>query len=121
MALPLAYPVARWQVVLGKFAGHVTILAFATGVGYGAAWAALAYAGGSTADAWGAFVAMIGSSVLLGAAFVAIGYLVSTMVHDRGTAAGVALGIWLLFVLIYDLALLGVLVPTRGGPSRRAC
>src|SRR3954454_14445614 len=45
MALLLAYPVARWQVVLGKFLGHCAILAFATSVGYGAAAGALAFAG----------------------------------------------------------------------------
>ena len=30
LGLLLAYPVARWQVMLGKFAGHVGILAIAT-------------------------------------------------------------------------------------------
>ena len=33
----LSYPVARWQVMLGKFAGHLAILGFATVVGYGVA------------------------------------------------------------------------------------
>ena len=42
MALLLAYPVARWQVVLGKFAGHLAILGFAIVVGYGVAAAGLA-------------------------------------------------------------------------------
>ena len=41
MALLLAYPVTRWQVVIGKFLGHLAILAFATVVGFGAAGAAL--------------------------------------------------------------------------------
>ena len=57
---------------------------------------------------------MIGSSVLLGAAFIAIGYLVSALVRERGTAGGIAIGIWLLFVLIYDMALLGLLVVDQG-------
>jgi Cu-processing system permease protein len=116
MALLLAYPVARWQVVVGKFIGHLLILTFATTVGYGTAGAALAFAGGGEVepDAWGAFLAMIGSSVLLGAAFVSIGYLVSTLVRDRAAAGGIAIGIWLLFVLIYDLALLGLLVADQG-------
>jgi Cu-processing system permease protein len=30
--------VARWQVMLGKFAGHVGILAIATVLGYGTAF-----------------------------------------------------------------------------------
>jgi Cu-processing system permease protein len=113
MALLLAYPVARWQVVLGKFLGHLAILAFATVVGYGAAGLALALSTGGT-EAWRPFMGMVGSSVLLGAAFVAMGYLISTLVRDRGTAGGIAIGVWLLFVLVYDMALLGVLVADQG-------
>ena len=57
---------------------------------------------------------MVGSSVLLGGVFVAIGYLISTLVRDRGAAGGIAIGVWLLFVLLYDMALLGVLVADQG-------
>lgn len=42
MLLLLSYPIGRWQVILGKFVGHLAILAFATLLGYGAAAAALA-------------------------------------------------------------------------------
>ena len=51
--------------------------------------------GGADAGAWHAFLAMIGSSVLLGAAFTALGYLISVVARDRGTAAGLAIGAWL--------------------------
>ena len=115
MALLLTYPVARWQVIAGKFLGHAAILAFATLVGYGAAGLALWLSSDRPdAAAWHAFAAMIGSSILLGGAFVSIGYLVNTLVRDRGTAAGVAIGIWLAFVLVYDMALLGILVAGEG-------
>src|SRR3954453_18883321 len=77
LALLLAYPVARWQVVIGKFLGHVTILAFATLIGFGVAAAALTAIEGADVSAWPAFAVLMGSSVLLGAAFVAIGLLVS--------------------------------------------
>ncbi len=115
LLLLLSYPVARWQVVLGKFLGHLAILAFATLVGYGAAAGAMLLQGQIAGTrSWPAFAAMIGSSVLLGAVFIAIGYLVSALVRDRGTAAGIAIGIWLLFVLLYDMALLGLLVLDQG-------
>ncbi|KLK92965.1 membrane protein [Microvirga vignae] len=115
MLLLLSYPIARWQVVLGKFLGHLAILAFATLLGYGAAAVALAVTGEVIdAESWKAFASMIGSSVLLGAAFIAVGYLVSALVRERGTAAGIAIGIWLVFVLIYDMALLGLLVVDQG-------
>ena len=115
MLLLLSYPVARWQVLLGKFVGHLSILAFATLLGYGAAAGALLATGAEIdAESWTAFGSMIGSSILLGAAFIAVGYLVSALVRERGTAGGIAIGIWLVFVLIYDMALLGLLVVDQG-------
>jgi Cu-processing system permease protein len=115
MLLLLSYPVARWQVLLGKFVGHLSILAFATLLGYGAAAGALLATGAEIdAASWTAFASMIGSSILLGAAFIAVGYLVSALVRERGTAGGIAIGIWLVFVLIYDMALLGLLVVDQG-------
>jgi Cu-processing system permease protein len=114
MALLLAYPVARWQVMLGKFVGHLGILGFATAVGYGVAGLALQWVGNEDRSAWIAFGTMIASSMLLGAVFIAIGYFVSTLVRDRGTAGGIAIGVWLFFVLLYDMALLGVLVADQG-------
>ncbi len=57
---------------------------------------------------------LIGSSILLGAVFIAIGFLASTLVRERSTAAGVAIGVWLFFVLIYDAALLALLVFDQG-------
>jgi Cu-processing system permease protein len=115
MLLLLSYPVARWQVLLGKFLGHLGVLAFATCLGYGIAVAALLVTGSQIdSDSLTAFAAMIGSSVLLGAAFVSIGYLVSTLVRDRGTAAGICIGLWLLLVLIYDMSLLGLLAVDQG-------
>ncbi|MCO5147620.1 MAG: ABC transporter permease [Aquamicrobium sp.] len=116
MLLLLSYPVRRWQVIVGKFIGHLAILGFSTLVGYGCAALALAFTGGGDIgrESWAAFASLIGSSVLLGAVFVAIGYLVSALVGERGTAGGVAIGIWLVFVLVYDMALLGLLVVDQG-------
>ncbi|MBK5959167.1 hypothetical protein CCR97_13250 [Rhodoplanes elegans] len=115
MLLLLGYPVARWQVVLGKFVGHMIVLAIATLVGFGAAGVAiLITVRDIAAESWAAFAAMIGASLLLGAAFLAIGACVSALARSRGAAAAVAIGLWLLFVVVYDLALLGVLVADQG-------
>lgn len=115
MLLLLSYPIGRWQVLLGKFLGHLAILAFATLIGYGAAALALALTGAAIdRESWLAFAALIGSSILLGAVFIALGYLVSALVRQRGTAAGIAVGLWLMFVLLYDMALLGALVVDQG-------
>ena len=120
MLLLLTYPVARWQVLAGKFLGHVAILAFATIVGYGAAGVVVAMIGDDGNEGWRAFAAMVGSSVMLGAAFAAIGYLLSVSVRERGTAAGLAVAVWLGFVLLYDMVLLGALVMDHGQTIRAA-
>lgn len=114
MALLLAHPVTRVQVIGGKFLGHLACLAVATVVGYGLAGLALALEGEPNATTGAAFVLMIVASVLLGGVFIAIGTLVSTLVRDRGTAGGIAIGVWLVFVLLYDMALLGLLAADRG-------
>jgi Cu-processing system permease protein len=114
LMLLLAYPVARWQVVVGKALGQVAILAIATVLGYGAAAGALWFDGADVTAGWQAYTGMLLTSVMLGAAFVAIGCLASTLVRERATAAGLAVGVWLFFVLLYDMALLGVLVADQG-------
>lgn len=114
LALLLSYPVSRWQVVVGKILGQTTILGVATVIGYGTAAIALRVAREPVQPAWGAFAAMVGTSVMLGASFVALGCLASSLVRDRATAAGIAVGLWLFFVLLYDTALLGALVADQG-------
>lgn len=111
MALLLSYPISRWQILVGKFIGHTAMLTVATTIGYGLAGLILQYNfGGFQAAAWKPFFLLITASVLLGAAFLSLGYLISAKVKERGTAAGLAIGVWLFFVVIFDMALLGILV-----------
>ena len=111
MALLLSYPVSRNQILAGKFIGHLIILALATTAGYGIAGITLQLANGSfDIAAWKPFALLIAASVILGAAFLSMGYLISAKVKERGTAAGIAIGVWLFFVVIFDMALLGILV-----------
>ena len=65
--------------------------------------------GGST-EGWQAYVFMMGSSLMLGAVFLALGYLVSVLVKERATAIGAAMGLWLIFVVLYDLLLFAALL-----------
>jgi Cu-processing system permease protein len=104
----------RSQLVLGKVLGHMAIIAIATVLGYGGAGLAVGLAeGGADAKSWGAFGLLLGSSVLLGAVFVSLATLASLLVRERGTAAGLAVGLWLIFVVVFDLAALGLLVTAQ--------
>ena len=114
MPLLMTYPVTRWRIVLGKFAGQVGILAVATVVGFGVAALVTGLGDGGDAEAWIAFGTMVGGSILLGAAFIALGTLFSAVVAERGTAAGVSAAAWLVFVVLFDMALLAILVADEG-------
>ena len=114
MPLLMTYPVTRWRIVLGKFAGQVAILAVATVIGFGVAALITGLGDGGDAEAWGAFGVMVGGSILLGAAFIALGTLFSAVVAERGTAAGASAAAWLIFVVLFDMALLAILVADEG-------
>lgn len=115
LLLLLSYPVARSQVLIGKFIGHLSLLCFATLIGYSAAALAVTARGDFTPqESWHSFSVMVGSSILLGAVFISIGYAISVHVASRGAAVIAAVGVWLLFVLLYDMALLGILVLDQG-------
>jgi Cu-processing system permease protein len=42
-----------------------------------------------------------------------MGYLISVFVRERATAAGAAIGVWLVGVVLYDLGLLGLLLADK--------
>lgn len=111
LTLLLAYPITRSDIVLGKFLGQLFILAFAIIVGYGSATLAIASFGEMpVADLpWSIFLKLVFSSILLGCIFLALGLLLSILTRERGTAAAGAIGIWLVFVVLFDMALLGIL------------
>lgn len=116
LLLLMTYPLARWQLMLGKMLGHGSIMAFSTLVGFGCA--ALIMGTFSVSTGWSellsAFSLFIVSAILLGWIFIAFAYVISASVTEKSKAAGIALVTWFLFVLVFDLGLLGLLVGTQG-------
>jgi Cu-processing system permease protein len=55
------------------------------------------------------------SSVLLGATFLGIGYALSSLARRPSGAAGLAIGLWLGMIVLYDLGLLAAVVADDGG------
>lgn len=115
LALLLTYPVSRGEVLIGKLVAHTMALAVAVMFGFGSAGLAAWIVGGASAESAMALLTLGWSSILLGVTFLAIGYAASALARSSGAAAGLAIGIWILFVVIYDLALLGALVADKGG------
>ncbi|MBU2039320.1 MULTISPECIES: ABC transporter permease [unclassified Thalassolituus] len=116
LLLLLTYPLSRGQLLLGKFIGHGLILALATSIGFGSAAVAIALLV-SDLDIWlliQSFSRFIFSATLLGWVFLALAYFLSSKASEKSTAAGLALGVWFLFVLVFDLSLLALLVFSKG-------
>ncbi|WP_068310361.1 ABC transporter permease [Polycladidibacter hongkongensis] len=110
LALVLSYPAPRTSLVIGKLLAHLLALGVALVLGYGAAIAVcLALGTVSTASLLLVLKLTIGG-LLLGAAFLGLGYALSAWAKGAGAAAGYAIGIWLVFVVLYDVALLAGLV-----------
>ncbi|WP_180862860.1 ABC transporter permease [Cupriavidus pauculus] len=110
--LLLAYPLTRLELLLGKYLGLAAALTLSTLAGF-ATVGVLLFAQFGT-GMLGQFLRFVGSAVLLGLAFLSIAVLLSVVARDRARASGLAIALWLFFVLVFDLLLLGTLVATGG-------
>lgn len=118
LLLLLTYPLSKSQLLLGKFIGQGGIIALATLLGFGSSAVLLSFH-----HEWlavlSAFALFIASAILLGWTFAAMAYLISLNVSEKSKAAGIALVLWFVFVLVFDLALLAVLVGVEEGLSQQ--
>ncbi len=110
--LLLALPITRGELLIGKYLGLALALTLAMLVGLALVGGVLTMQFGTRAlFHYGGFVA---SSLLMGLAFLSMAVLMSVIARDRTRASGGAVILWFLFVLVFDLVLLGVLVATSG-------
>ncbi|MFT6557679.1 ABC transporter permease [Sneathiella sp.] len=111
LLLLLTYPVSRTMVAIGKFIGQFVILSVAIIIGYCVAALTVILTGDVAffEHDWYVFGKLIVSSVLLGAVFLGIGIFISSVMKESSTAAAAAIGVWLVFVVLFDLGLLGLL------------
>ena len=116
LLLLLTYPLGRFQLLTGKFLGHGAIMAVSTVLGFGVAGLVIVvFSDQVTAwELWQALGLFIVSATLLGWSFVAMAYVVSVLASEKSKAAGLALVVWFVFVLVFDMGLLGLLVATQG-------
>lgn len=115
LALVLTYPLSRAELLAGKFVAHLCILALAVAVGYGIAAGAAFAVDERAAEGIPGLLRLFWTSMLLGAAFLGIGYALSAIARRPGAAAGLAVGLWLVLIVLYDLGLLAAVVADDGG------
>ena len=115
LALTLSYPVSKMAFLLGKLAAHTATLAVALGIGFTLAGLLSSWLGETSPEGLRALLVLFATAVLLGTTFLGLGYAVSAIVRQPGAAAGMAIALWLLGIVLYDLGLLGALVADEGG------
>lgn len=115
LPLILTYPIRRIEILLGKFVAHMATLSVALVAGYGLAAAATIATDAAAVAGLGAMLRLLWTSMLLGATFLALGYALSAWAGRPGAAAGLAIGLWLVMVVLFDLALLAAIVADGGG------
>lgn len=114
LALLLAQPVTRGEVLFGKFLGLAAALSVAQALGFGGGGVVVALNAG--ADQVPGFLALCGLSLALGWLTIATALLIGCVWPDRLRALSAALLLWLLMVVAYDLAVLGATALLRGLP-----
>jgi Cu-processing system permease protein len=106
LGLLLSQPVSRGEVLAGKFLGAAIALIGALAAGFGASGLILGASAAASAPpallAW-----LVGTAMLFGLAMLAVGFLISTTTGRPGVAVGIATFVWLGFVLLGDLGLMG--------------
>jgi len=115
LPLLLTYPVTRAEVLAGKALAHLAVLAVALAVGYGLAGIAAFLADRSAVSGLPALLRLFWTSAVLGLIFIALGYALSSLARRPSGAAGLAIGLWLGLVVLYDLGLLAAVVADGGG------
>jgi Cu-processing system permease protein len=103
----LAQPFTRTRLLLGKYAGLLVSLMAATLLGFLPAGilAATSFGGGVL----GHYLLFPAIAMLVGAAMLGVGMLISVSSRTAVQSQGTALFVWFAFVLLYDLLLMGAL------------
>lgn len=109
----LSQPIERWELLAGKSAGLFAAIAMASAGGFGLAGIFIA-ASAPAVDA--ALYLMLFLLVLaLAAVMLAIGILASVAAASRAQALGLVLMVWFVFVLLFDLVLVGLVSTSNLG------
>ncbi len=110
LAFLLAHPVSATEVYLGVFIGSALAMLAAVAGGFGVAGLVAGVRGAAVQTS--SFVAIAGLAWLLAVAMIGVGMVVSVVTARSATAMGVALVLWLVFVLFGNLGLMGTSVAT---------
>ena len=105
-----SYPFKTVLLLYGKWLGLLLVLASTLMVGFSLP-ATVSIIGGHTVQAW---LLLSLTSIWIGVIFTSIAIMFSVLILDRGKLIAIAIGIWLVFVVLFDLGIIGLVVATEG-------
>lgn len=116
LAMLLAQPLRRSEVYAGKYLGLLASVSAAVLAGFGGAGLIVgAVAGGGDVRA---FAGLVGLTLLLGAATLSIGSVLSVAMRSRARVVGAAFSVWLVLVYVSDLGTIGLAIARGLGPGQ---
>ncbi len=101
----MAQPVTVNEVFLGKYLGSASALVSAILLGFGASGLIIGHYAG--AEQIGDYLLLVLFTVLLGLAFLSVGFCISLFARRHTMALGLALFTWFAFIFLSDLGLMG--------------
>jgi Cu-processing system permease protein len=116
MGTLLAQPLTRLEVYLGTYTGLLAAVAASVCTGFGATGIILGARAG--AGDVGTFLGLVGLMLLLGAATLGLGTLLSVALRARARVVGAAFTAWLVLVYVSDLGVIGVTIARSLRPAQ---
>ncbi len=108
LAYLLSHPINKNEIFAGKFLGILLAIWFSILIGFGLAGLGVAVVGGQ-GEITGYLLTVL-LSALLAACFLSIGFLVSVYSTKASKAIGISVFLWLLFIILGDLGIMGTTV-----------
>jgi Cu-processing system permease protein len=116
--LLFSQPVSRGVILAGRLLGLFEALAAAQLVGFGAAGMVIFSKAGD--EGVGAFVLLVLGALALTAIFLGVAALIAaTSIGRRARALAIALVVWFVAVVVFDVAVLGLASTLRSGHASR--
>lgn len=116
LATLLAQPITRLEAYAGKYAGLLLAVCCSILAGFGATGVIVGLAaGGGNALAFASLVAV---TLLLSAATLSLGTVLSVLLRTRAKVVGAAFALWLLLVYVSDLGTIGLVIARSLQPGQ---
>ena len=112
----LSHPITKQEVFIGKFVGALISIWFSIFLGFGLAGIVIAINGVGGNVSY--YLITILLSALLAASLLSVGFLVSVLSSKSSKAISIAIFLWLLFLVLGDLGIIGTTVAMNLGVKK---